>query len=144
MNTRFRAIAGIALVAVLASGYADSSCKEGKPKPTSTKKDKPQEPKPFPGNVSITFWVGAKHPVDVIWSVAGVSHTHSCDKSCHWDATGKPEQAVLVAVGHRNKKQEDLLDVEVTQNNNGRIICKDSNIDRDPIDPVGCKGTIKI
>jgi len=115
-----------------------------RPKPATVQPGGPEQGKPGIGNVRLTFWVTASEPVDVIYSIGGVvKPTHSCDRSCHWDDVGKPEQEVIVAVSHRDKSVEELLEVEVVQGN-GISLCKDSNADRDPIDPVGCKNRIKI
>lgn len=138
----------------LATGADGSGCKSSNPapaprhtaarKPATPKPGGPEQGKPPIGNVRLTFWVGASHPVDVLYTIGTVHHTHSCDKSCHWDATAKPDQYVAVAVQHRNKRQEAQIDVQVVQANNGRLLCKDTNADRDPIDGVGCDGRVVI
>ncbi len=155
MNMRFRAVASIALTLALSSGYANSSCNENKKPPSSPQKGKPKPPatakpggpeqgKPFPGSVRLTFWVTADHEVDVIYSIGSAHKSHSCERSCHWDDTGKPEQTIRVVVGPKDKRTEAGRAIEVVQANNGRVACKGDNYDKDPIDPATCEGKIVI
>lgn len=104
----------------------------------------PQQGKPFPGNVRLTFWVTASAPVDVIYSIGSRHESHGCDRSCHWDDTAKPEQKVVIVVGPREKGNESGRAVEVVQANNGFTVCKDDNYDRHPMDSAHCEGVVKI
>lgn len=105
---------------------------------------KPQPGKSFPGNVSITFWVSSTHPIVAAYNVGAGYKSRTCQRSCHWLATVKPGQVVAITVHSKELSQGQWLQVQIVQNNNGRILCQDSNADRRPTSGVKCSGTVVI
>lgn len=155
MKTRFRAIASIALLAVLSSGYADSKCQQ-QPTPHSTKKvepapnpdpAKPPKDKPFPGNVEIVFVIShQENRVVYTYNIGGGNqrgvseHKHGGETS--FSEIVKPEQVIVFAATH-SSAPHGWIDIKVYQANNGRVVCKDNN-DEEPTASVACTGIVKI
>lgn len=153
MRIRYRAITSIALIAVLASGYAGSAC-EAKPHPTSTRRVEPlpnpdpaKTNKSFPGNIEIVFTIShSEDKVVYTYNIGGGnqrgSSEHRRGGETSFRRTVKPEQVIVFAAAH-SSAPHGWISIQVHQANNGRLVCKDNN-DEDPVASVACTGIVTV
>ena len=107
----------------------------------------PSKPKPFPGNVSITYWIDADLDTNVTATgVKGSKHVHK--PGGQLNAITKPEDHVSITAKPYVVGAKGRINVSIVQNNNGRVVCRGTNRTDNPdttyTGKAECSGVIKI
>jgi hypothetical protein len=152
-----RALMAVAMSFSLATGYVDSGCGQSEPAPHQEGGGHRQEPAPvpdpntprgsFPGNVEITLWYEQVQSQTVIVFDYGQGKLHQTGHrpGGSWGPVKvKPGQKIYVAIVPAHPGEDGIISFYVTQANNGRIVCGDSNHDTDGHGGADCGGEIII